>query len=218
MKSSSRILLQWAKSSWRASRGLKVKHPFIKEVRGKGLMIAIEFHEPPQLRGKIAWRLMHKIDQSLFTQIVVVPLLSQHRVLTQVAGHHMDVIKILPPLIITEKEINRFVGALDQTLDECQRFPGPMLELARNYARTAWRGTSSDRTPKPATNGNGYNGHNGHNGHNGRNGHHGERKRKRQRERQWPRRGRSFRAGRVRAGGFRSGWLSESTHLSSGKG
>ncbi len=76
------------------------KHPFIKEVRGKGLMIAIEFHEPPQFRGKLAWRLMHKIDESLFTQLVVVPLLSQHRVLTQVAGHHMDVIKILPPLII----------------------------------------------------------------------------------------------------------------------
>ena len=156
-------------------RGLQTKHPFIKEVRGKGLMIAIEFHEPPQLRGKIAWRLMHKIDQSLFTQIVVVPLLSQHRVLTQVAGHHMDVIKILPPLIITEKEVDRFVNALDQTLDECQRFPGPMLELARNYARTALRGADKPgnrRVSKPAANSrNGKNGKNGHHGHNGHNGH-----------------------------------------------
>ncbi len=157
---------------------LKAKHPFIKEVRGKGLMIAIEFHEPPQLRGKIAWRLMHKIDQSLFTQIVVVPLLSQHRVLTQVAGHHMDVIKILPPLIITEKEIDRFVHALDETLDECQRFPGPMLELARNYARTALRGSDTPgnrRVSKPAKarpGKSGKNGHHGHNGHQGHNGYH----------------------------------------------
>ena len=151
---------------------LKTKHPFIKEVRGKGLMIAIEFHEPPQLRGKIAWRLMHKIDESLFTQIVVVPLLSQHRVLTQVAGHHMDVIKILPPLIITEKEIDYFVHALDETLDECQRFPGPMLELAKNYARTAFRssnGNGDRRVSKPVANG--HNGHGGPDGHNGRNGH-----------------------------------------------
>ncbi len=154
---------------------LKVKHPFIKEVRGKGLMIAIEFHEPPQLRGKIAWRLMHKIDQSLFTQIVVVPLLSQHRVLTQVAGHHMDVIKILPPLIITEVEVDRFVRALDQTLDECQRFPGPMLELAKNFARTTFRGADKPgdrRVSKPATNGHhGRNG-NGNGYHVNGNGHH----------------------------------------------
>ena len=151
---------------------LKLKHPFIKEVRGKGLMIAIEFHEPPQLRGKIAWRLMHKIDESLFTQIVVVPLLSQHRVLTQVAGHHMDVIKILPPLIITEKEIDRFVNALDQTLDDCQRFPGPMLELAKNFARTTFRGpdkAGDHRVSKPASNG--FNGNNGYHANGHRNGH-----------------------------------------------
>ena len=59
-------------------------------------MIAIEFHEPPQFKSKLAWRLMHKIDQSLFPQLVIVPMLSKHRILTQVAGHNMDVIKILP--------------------------------------------------------------------------------------------------------------------------
>jgi ornithine--oxo-acid transaminase len=114
---------------------LKQKHSFIAEIRGKGLMIAIEFHEPPEFKGKLAWRLMHKIDESLFPQLVVVPLLSKHRVLTQVAGHHMDVIKILPPLMIGEKEVDYFVAALDKTLTECRRFPGPIVELARNTAR-----------------------------------------------------------------------------------
>ena len=86
----------------------------------------------------------------------------------------MDVIKILPPLIITEKEIDRFVNALDQTLAECQRFPGPMLELAKNYARTALRGSDANgggrRVSKPATNG--HNGHNGHHTNGNGNGHH----------------------------------------------
>ncbi len=114
----------------------RAKHPFIKEVRGKGLMIAIEFHEPPQFKGKIAWRLMHKIDESLFPQIVVVPLLSKHRVLTQVAGHHMDVIKILPPLTIGEAEVDLFVHALDETLDRVPAAsPARCMELANNYAR-----------------------------------------------------------------------------------
>src|SRR5258707_916220 len=65
---------------------LRAKHSLIKEVRGKGLMIAIEFHEPPQLALKLAWRIMHRIDHGLFAQMVIVPLLSRHRVLTQVAG------------------------------------------------------------------------------------------------------------------------------------
>ena len=113
---------------------LRSRHSLIKEVRGKGLMIAIEFHEPPQLALKLAWRIMHRIDHGLFAQLVIVPLLSRHRILTQVAGHNMDVIKILPPLIIGEKEVDYFVKAFDEALEGCHRFPGPILELARNTA------------------------------------------------------------------------------------
>ena len=116
---------------------LREKYSFIKEVRGKGLMIAIEFQEPPEFGMKMAWRFLHKIDKSLFPQLLIVPLMSKHRVLTQVAGHNMDVIKILPPLIIGEKEVEYFVRAFDDTLRGCRRFPGPMLELALNTARNA---------------------------------------------------------------------------------
>ena len=113
---------------------LRSRHSLIKDVRGKGLMIAIEFQEPPQGALKLAWRLLHRIDHGLFAQLVIVPLLSRHRVLTQVAGHNMDVIKILPPLIISEKEVDYFVEAFDEALAGCRRFPGPILELARNTA------------------------------------------------------------------------------------
>jgi ornithine--oxo-acid transaminase len=119
---------------------LRSKHTFLKEVRGKGLMIAIEFDEPPELALKMAWRFLHKIDKALFPQLVIVPLLSKHRVLTQVAGHNMDVIKILPPLIIGEREVDYFVNAFDQTLTGCRSFPGPMLELAMNTARGSRNG------------------------------------------------------------------------------
>src|SRR3984893_18708110 len=119
---------------------LRAKHSLIREVRGKGLMIAIEFHEPPQLGLKLIWRILHRIDHGLFAQLVIVPLLSRHRILTQVAGHNMDVIKILPPLIITEKEVDYFVNAFDEALQGCRRFPGPILELARNTALRRLKG------------------------------------------------------------------------------
>jgi len=116
---------------------LRGKHPFIKEVRGKGLIIAIEFHEPTEFKLKMAWKLLHKVDKVLFAQMVVTQMLSKHRILTQVAGHAMDVIKILPPLIIGEKEVNLFVTALDDVLTDCRKFPGPMWEIGQNFVRHA---------------------------------------------------------------------------------
>jgi len=116
---------------------LRAKHSFIKEVRGKGLMIAIEFHEPTEFKMRMAWKLLHKVDKVLFPQMVVTQLLARHRILTQVAGHGMDVLKILPPLMIGKREVDFFVSALDAVLTDCRKFPGPMWEIGNNFVRQA---------------------------------------------------------------------------------
>jgi ornithine--oxo-acid transaminase len=128
---------------------LRTKHSFLKEARGKGLMIGIEFQEPQELKLKMAWKLLHKIDKALFAQMVVSQLLSKHCILTQVAGHNLDVIRILPPLIIGEKEVDMFVNALDDVLTECRKFPGPMWELGNNFVRAAL-GSRKSAEPRPA--------------------------------------------------------------------
>jgi ornithine--oxo-acid transaminase len=127
--------------------GLREKHSFLKEVRGKGLMIGIEFQEPQEFKLKMAWKLLHKIDKVLFAQMIVSQMLSKHRILTQVAGHAMDVMRILPPLIITEREVDMFVTALDDVLTECRRFPGPMWELGNNFVRHALGSRRSAAAP-----------------------------------------------------------------------
>jgi len=130
--------------------GLRTRHSFLKEVLGKGLMIGIEFEEPQELKLKMAWKLLHKIDNALFAQMVVSQLLSKHRILTQVAGHNLDVIRILPPLIIGEKEVDMFVNALDDVLTECRKFPGPMWELGNNFIKAAL-GSRKSAEPKPVS-------------------------------------------------------------------
>jgi ornithine--oxo-acid transaminase len=129
---------------------LRTKHSFLKEVRGRGLMIGIEFQEPQELKLKMAWKLLHKIDRALFAQMIVSQMLSKHRILTQVAGHNLDVIRILPPLIIGEEEIDMFVNALDDVLIECRRFPGPMWELGNNFVRAAL-GSRKSTEPRPVS-------------------------------------------------------------------
>ncbi len=126
---------------------LRAKHSFIKEVRGKGLIIAIEFQEPSELKLKLGWKLLHKVDKVLFAQMVVTQMLSKHRILTQVAGHAMDVVKILPPLIIGEREVDRFVTAFDEVLTDCRKFPGPMWEIGNNFVRHALRSRKGQSQP-----------------------------------------------------------------------
>lgn len=116
---------------------LKEKHPFIKEVRGKGLIIAVEFQEPKELRLRMGWQLLKKVDTNLFTQMVVTSLLTKHRILSQVAGHNMFVLKILPPLMIGEKEVDLFVNALDAVMNDCRKFPGPLWDLGMRFFKSS---------------------------------------------------------------------------------
>lgn len=118
-------------------RALQAKHELIQDIRVKGCMIAVEFGEPRSIKMKLAWKGIHAVDKGLFPQMVVTPLLTRHRVLTHVAGHNLDIVKALPPLIVGETEINRFVNALDEVLKDCTRLPGPMWDFGKNLVQTA---------------------------------------------------------------------------------
>ena len=72
-------------------------------MRGLGLMWAIEFAEP-ETRAR-SYRLVERLQNGLFAQLVVVPLFRDHQILIQVAGHGMPVIKGLPPLVVTEEDV-----------------------------------------------------------------------------------------------------------------
>jgi ornithine--oxo-acid transaminase len=118
-------------------RGLMAKHELIKEVRALGLMVAVEFQQPASFKLKMAWKAIHAVDKGLFAQMIVTPLLQKHRIIAQVAGHNMDVIKVIPALTIGEKEIDRFVAALDDVLEDVTRFPGPVWDFGTNLVKQA---------------------------------------------------------------------------------
>jgi ornithine--oxo-acid transaminase len=114
---------------------LQKKYDIVKEVRVKGLMCAIEFAEPGGFMAKAGWKLVHSLDSSMFPQLIVTPMLTQHRILTQVAANNADIVKFLPPLIIGQKEADRFVAALDQVIGALGRFPGPVWEMGQNFVK-----------------------------------------------------------------------------------
>jgi acetylornithine/succinyldiaminopimelate/putrescine aminotransferase len=118
---------------------LQARHSVIKEVRGLGMMIAIEFREPEELAARMGWKVLQRVEPGLFAQMVVTSLCTKHRILTMLAGHSMNVLKILPPLMIGETEIARFVAALDAVLSDCRRFPGPIWDFGASLVRHSLR-------------------------------------------------------------------------------
>jgi ornithine--oxo-acid transaminase len=100
-------------------------------------MIGIEFGEPRSLGGKAAWALMHKMDRSLFPQAVTIPLLDEHHILAQAAGHHIDVIKLIPPLVLNEEDVRWFLSAFEKVMVGLQKFPGPAWDVLMRIGKIA---------------------------------------------------------------------------------
>jgi ornithine--oxo-acid transaminase len=120
-----------------AINGLKPRHEFLKEARGKGCMIGIEFHEPKSFGLKMAWKAVHAAHEGLFAQMIVMPLLEKHHILSQVSGNHGDIIRILPSFVIADEDIKHFVDSLDKVLTDCQNPLGPMWGLGANLVKAA---------------------------------------------------------------------------------
>lgn len=121
----------------RALHASRERFEFLKEVRGKGMMIAVELEIPKSLRLKAAWSLVETAQQGLFSQMVTIPLLQNHRILSQVAGHGMNVIKLLPPLIITPKDRDWIINAVQQTIGDLQQVGTSIWSLGKTLAKNA---------------------------------------------------------------------------------
>ena len=114
------------------TRSLVDDFEVVQDVRGLGLMWAIEFGEPES--GSLSWRLIERMQPGLFAQLVVAPLFSKHRILSQVAAHKLAVIKILPPLVVTREDLDWFVDALTATIASAQRMPRSLTRFALTAA------------------------------------------------------------------------------------
>lgn len=113
--------------------------PFVYEVRGKGMMFGIDFRRPEEgsLKLRAAWDALHLLNEGVFSQTVIVPLMQDHQVLAQVAGYHTELIKFLPPINISEDALEYFLSAMRKVLADLQRVPGSAWDTVRTLAKGA---------------------------------------------------------------------------------
>ncbi|MFG2193745.1 aspartate aminotransferase family protein [Streptomyces sp. NPDC048639] len=113
------------------------RYELLHDVRGRGLMIGIEFGRPSSLGLRSRWSMLQAARKGLFAQMVVVPLLQRHRILTQVSGDRLEVIKLIPPLIIGEREVDRFVDAFTDVMDDAHSGGGLVWDFGRTLVKQA---------------------------------------------------------------------------------
>jgi len=119
---------------------LKSKHEMIADVRGRGLIIGIEFRPPGNLALRAAWAAIEAAEKGLFTQLVVMSLMRDHRMMTQVGGPGVNIIKLLPPLIIGEEEVSAIVKAFDQIMEETKNVKGRVWATSTSLIKQAMTG------------------------------------------------------------------------------
>jgi ornithine--oxo-acid transaminase len=123
---------------------LAERYEIIKEVRGRGLMVGFELRAPSSRAARFSWRLMQMASEGLHPQLIVIPLHRDHGVITMAAGKN-DVIKLLPPLTVSEEEVRSFLDALDAVLADCETDASKNWGVVRDIAVNA---ISRKRRPK----------------------------------------------------------------------
>ncbi len=116
------------------------RYEVVRDVRGLGLMWAIEFGPPSGVAARRLWETVERRQAGLFSQLITVPLFHEHHIFCQVAGHRMNVIKALPPLVISEEDVRRFAAALEQTIAAAERYPSALVRLGLGMTRRMVRG------------------------------------------------------------------------------
>jgi ornithine--oxo-acid transaminase len=120
------------------------RYEFLGEVRGKGLMIGIEFRAPQSFKLKVSWSALETSRKGLFCQLITIPLFKEHKLLTQVSSHTSHTIKLLPPLIISDNDCDWILSAFDSVISDSHRVPGAVWSLGKALVGHAMRATMGE--------------------------------------------------------------------------
>ena len=101
----------------RRLREVLAPYEMVKDVRGVGLMCGIEFTAPRKLSLRIPFEAFLKIHPGMFGQVLVMRLFRDHGILTQICGNNFMVLKVAPPLMIDDHQLDEFIAAVANVVE-----------------------------------------------------------------------------------------------------
>ena len=109
-------------------------YEMVKEVRGLGLFCGVEFQAPRQWALRASYETFKRIHPGMFGQMLVMNLFREKGILTQICGNNFQVLKVAPPLVVTEGQVDEFVSKLGEVVESIHAsatFWSEALGLAR---------------------------------------------------------------------------------------
>jgi len=114
-------------------QGIQEKYPkIIKEIRGQGLMVGIEFRDFSQTLPIGIRQIVSVADEKLKGSIcgfIGSLLLKEYDILVAFTEYNRNVIRLEPPLIVTREQIDSFIDAIDKLLSK------GVTRIVKNYAQ-----------------------------------------------------------------------------------
>ncbi|KAB2717642.1 aspartate aminotransferase family protein [Brucella intermedia] len=101
-------------------RELQSRYPaLLKDVRGQGMMVGLEFHDFSQTMPAVLRPVLGMLDEKLKGSLpgfIGSHLLRDHGVLVAFTEYNRNVIRLEPPLICGREHVDAFIQALDEVL------------------------------------------------------------------------------------------------------
>src|SRR5260370_24486962 len=90
----------------------------VDEVWGAGMLSGIRFKTPSKLWLRIGFEAFQRIHPGMFGQMLVMRMFRQENILTQICGNNFMVLKVAPPLGVTEEHMERFIESIERIARE----------------------------------------------------------------------------------------------------
>jgi putrescine aminotransferase len=110
-------------------------HPFVREVRGRGLLVGVELGPTDSgWANTLAPGLVRLVSKQVFGQWAALELL-ERGVICQPASHHWNVLRLEPPLTIQAEQVQEAIDAVASVLDDYRSLPKLLDAVTRRLGR-----------------------------------------------------------------------------------
>lgn len=113
-------------------KNLEEKYEMIKKVRGRGLMIGLEFYEPTKgWFTRLSRGIINRLSKEYFASLIASELLNEYKIITAYTLNNPNVIRLQPPLVVTEEELDKVVKALEEICEKYRGFVGVAVKTGK---------------------------------------------------------------------------------------
>jgi ornithine--oxo-acid transaminase len=121
----------WLREALRARLS---QYEMVAEVRGLGLLNGIVFQAPRSVGLRLSFEAFRAVNAGMFGQMLVMRLFNRHNILSQICGNNFLVLKVAPPLVVTQAQLECYVDAIEEvvrTIHMSSKFWTEALQLAQ---------------------------------------------------------------------------------------